>query len=294
MIRSAPAVSVAMAVHNGAASIGRAVDSIRLQTLEDWELIVVDDRSADDSARIAESRGDARICVVRNERNLGLAASLNVALDAARGRYIARIDADDVAFPERLARQAMFLDGHPDTHLVGCAALMFRGDGVPVGVMRVPTTHAAIARRPQRGFPLYHPTWMARTGWLRGLRYDERFRKAQDFELLLRSHAQARLANLDEVLLGYRYEAGSLAKRIATRRFAVHALAKNHASLGAMKALAGVGSQGAKGLLDMALAATGLAATRDRMKCAPASPELLREWEAHWRRLGAETSPCAA
>lgn len=110
-----PRVSVILPVFNRAATIRRCVDSVRAQTLADWELVVVDDASSDESAAIITSDGDARIRLLRHERNRGAAAARNTAMREAHGEYVAWIDSDDEWMPEKLARQLALLDaGHAD------------------------------------------------------------------------------------------------------------------------------------------------------------------------------------
>ena len=213
-----PLVSVVLPVYNARKTVVAAVRSIQAQTMASWELIVVDDASTDDSgARVAEF-ADPRIRLMRNATNLGLAASLNRGLGVAAGKYIARMDADDVSFPERLARQQAYMETHPCVDLVGAGMMVVAQDSQPLGVLRPPAAHDEICAVGRRGhFPLYHPTWFARAKWHRAHRYDPAYRKAQDFELLLRAANTSTYANLPEVLLAYHTEAGQLGKRLRTR-----------------------------------------------------------------------------
>jgi Glycosyl transferase family 2 len=114
-----PKVTVLLAVHNGEPYIGEAVGSVLEQTFTSFELLVVDDASTDDTIGIVERFGDARIRILRNERNLGQVPSLNRGLADARGEYVARIDADDACLPTRLERQVEILDAEPRVGLVG-------------------------------------------------------------------------------------------------------------------------------------------------------------------------------
>ena len=98
-----PLLSVLLAAHDDATFLGEAVDSVLGQTLRDLELIVVDDASSDETPALLAAVADERLLVVRNEQQTGLAGSLNRGLDLARGRYVARLDADDVALPERMS-----------------------------------------------------------------------------------------------------------------------------------------------------------------------------------------------
>lgn len=114
-----PKVTVLLAVHDGEPYIGEAVQSVLDQTFTDFELLLVDDASTDETVAIVEGLGDERVRILRNERNLGQVPSLNRGLGEARGEYVARLDADDACLPTRLARQVEILDAEPRVGLVG-------------------------------------------------------------------------------------------------------------------------------------------------------------------------------
>ena len=116
-----PKITVAMPAHNAAPYINEAVDSILGQTCRDFELLVVDDGSTDDTARRVEACTDARVRLIRLGTNQGRAAARNVALEQARGAYLAWMDADDIAVPRRLEKQAAFLEAHPDVDIYTAA-----------------------------------------------------------------------------------------------------------------------------------------------------------------------------
>src|SRR5262245_60671731 len=103
-----------MAVHNGEKYLRQAINSMLGQTFTDFEFIIVNDCSTDNTAQVINSYHDPRIRIITNEQNLGLTRSLNLALDAASGEYIARLDCDDVSLPERLERQVAYMDKHPE------------------------------------------------------------------------------------------------------------------------------------------------------------------------------------
>lgn len=134
-----PLVTVLLAVKDGEPWVRRAVDSVLGQTLDDFELLVVDDASADSTAATLEAYGDPRVRVLRNERNLGQVASLNRGLREARGEYVARLDHDDWCLPTRLARQAEVLEREPAVGLVGSWMRLADEDGRTIGRM-----HAAL------------------------------------------------------------------------------------------------------------------------------------------------------
>lgn len=214
-----PLVTVAMSIHNAASTLTVALQSISRQTFSDWEMILVDDGSTDQTDRILNKVRDSRIHLVHKEGGRqGLAARLNQCIELARGKYVARMDADDVAYPERLERQVQYLETHPDVDLLGHGAILFKGDGQVVGVYPTASEHTQICRRPWWGFPLAHPTWMGRRAWFARHRYNNNLTKGQDQELLLRSYRTSRFAALSDVLLGYRTEQVS-ARKTARGRY---------------------------------------------------------------------------
>ena len=125
-----PVISVLMPAYNAERYILQSVQSVLGQTFEDFELLVIDDCSADGTAKILSSISDRRLCVLRNERNLGVVGSLNTGMGQARGRYIARMDADDLCLPTRFAKQKSYLDLHPDVVMVGTEMSVLDGGQV--------------------------------------------------------------------------------------------------------------------------------------------------------------------
>ena len=120
-----PRVTVLMPVYNAAPHLLEAVNSILGGTFDDLELLAIDDGSTDESEKILRSVVDSRLRVLRNPRNVGVIATLNTGLDLAEGHYIARMDADDVSMPDRLARQVAFMDGNAQIGLSGTRAKTF-------------------------------------------------------------------------------------------------------------------------------------------------------------------------
>jgi glycosyltransferase involved in cell wall biosynthesis len=198
---SAPAVSVVMAVFDGASWVGAAVESLLTQTLTDLEVIVIDDGSTDTTPEMLAAVHDSRLRVQRQER-AGLTRSLVRALDLARAPLVARLDADDLSLPERLARQRQFLDANPQVGLLGTGAREIDFEGHEVAIVRPPADDAAIRRALIRENPFVHSTVMMRRSALeRAGGYDPAFPVAQDYDLWLRMARVTQLANLPEPLV---------------------------------------------------------------------------------------------
>jgi len=222
-ITKRPKISVLLPVYNGGNLLLRAVKSILVQTCPDFELLVVDDGSTDGSISRVKALKDPRLRFKGSPSHRGLAARLNEGVDAAQGLYIARMDADDIAFPERLEKELCFLEKNPDIDLVGCRAVVFRDrpNDTPeiVGLIPFAEKHEDLCRRPWRGFLLPHPTWMGRASWFRKHRYaSPEVSRAEDQDVLLRSHAESHFACLSDVLLAYRKTSFDLKKTFVARR----------------------------------------------------------------------------
>ncbi|NJB68360.1 glycosyltransferase involved in cell wall biosynthesis [Desulfobaculum xiamenense] len=214
-----PAVSVLMAVRDGERWLGHAVESVLAQSCADFECIVVDDASTDTSRDILAACGDARVRCIVNERRLGLAASLNRALAAARGAVVARQDADDESRPERLERQMAFLAAHPEVGVVGTGVDMVDDEGRPAGEYLLYPDHARISWALCFGHPFAHPSVCLRTELLRRVGgYDESFGAAQDHDLWTRLAGRTRFANLDERFVVYRRHDASVSSARAGRQ----------------------------------------------------------------------------
>jgi hypothetical protein len=175
-----------MAVYNGAPHIREAIDSVLAQTFGDFELLIVDDASTDDTALIIESYEDTRVRLLRNERNLGQSVSLNRGLRAARAPFIARLDHDDVAFPERLERQSRLLDERPEVGVVGGWMEIWGDDGRSIGRLAgtvgdfADWIWALLSSRPLLG----HPAVMFRRDAVLAIGgYDETMHVTQDRDL---------------------------------------------------------------------------------------------------------------
>ena len=204
-----PAVSVVMPVYDAEAYLGLALDSILAQTFLDFELIAVDDGSRDGSRALLErcAARDPRVRVIVRP-HAGVSATLNAGLALARGALIARMDADDVAHPERLARQVAHLRAHREIVALGTEVEVIDPQGWPIRTLGVPLDHDAIdtALLRGRGEALVHPVAMFRREALEAVGgYRGAFDHAEDIDLYLRLAERGRLANLPETLLQYRH-----------------------------------------------------------------------------------------
>ena len=207
-----PVITIAMPFYNSAATLELCIRSLLNQSYGDFELLLCDDGSDDQGLAIAHSFDDPRVICWSDGRRLRLAARLNECIDRARGSYLARMDADDIAYPDRFARQLAFLGAHTEVDLCSAGAMVFGKHGRPLWRFSPAQEHAGITRSPFRGIPLWHPLWMGHIEWFRRWRYEETAWQAQDQELLLRSYRLSRFANLPQVLLGYRRERVTLKK----------------------------------------------------------------------------------
>lgn len=209
-----PKVSVVMSVYNGMPFVVASIESIVRQTFTDFEFIIVNDCSTDNSVSAIEQIDDARIRLIHLPHNQGQTAALNVGLKAAQAPYIARQDADDLSKPERLARQVAFLDAHPDHLLVGTAADLIDDNDTITSVMAHPVDDEAVRRAlfQDKANIVFHGSVMFRRDVLaRAGYYREGFRAAQDYDYWLRIAEAGKVANLPiPTLYQYRLHAGQM------------------------------------------------------------------------------------
>jgi glycosyltransferase involved in cell wall biosynthesis len=214
-----PAVTIGLPFRNNERTLLAAIRSVFAQTSGDWELVLVDDGSSDTSLDIARAVRDPRVRLEVDGTNLGLAARLNQITLAANGRYVARMDADDLMHPDRLAMQVAVLDADRALDLVASAAYVIDDDD---------RIHAVAGAGPYRDRPVdflsnhvfIHPTVMARREWMAKHPYDARFRRGQDKELWCRTFRTSNFAKIsDTPLLFFRdFKGFSLSTYRATRR----------------------------------------------------------------------------
>ncbi|MBP1691228.1 MAG: glycosyl transferase, family 2, partial [Bacteroidetes bacterium] len=202
---SAPRVSVVLATHNDAPYLPMAMESLLQQSFDDFECIIIDDASTDETARILQRYVDPRIRLVRHETQRGLTYSLIEAVSLCRGEYIARMDGDDLALPTRFAQQVEFLDGHPDIGLVGTGFMYIDGQNNLLGAEPVYATDEQIRLRLLTHNCFGHGTVMFRRTILNDAGgYDPTYRYAQDYDLWLRIAERCGVANLQDRLYCWR------------------------------------------------------------------------------------------
>lgn len=283
-------------MHNSAATVASAVRSIQSQTFRDWELIVIDDGSSDDSCKVVESLREPRVRLIREGKRAGLAARLNQAVGLSRGKFIARMDADDVCFPDRLRRQVTYLRRQPGIDVLGCGAVVFADDARLLGELPVGLSHEAITAHPFQGFAFPHPTWCGRAEWFRANPYDARLLKTQDQDLLLRTFRHSRFAALDDVLVGYRQDALSLRKLLRGRRTFMGSLWRHSRHTGELlPALNGIVSHLFKSGIDIATVGLGISRRSQQMRLKPVRPSVAAQWLDLQRAVGlsGEARQCA-
>lgn len=204
-IEGSPAISVIMAVYNSEKYLGAAIESILNQDFIDFEFIIINDGSSDESEEIIDryARRDRRIQIY-SQTNQGLPKSLNRGIDLATGKYIARMDADDLSLPERLSKQFAFMERYPDISICGTWIELIGDEDKYID--RYPTTHNTICCWLLFAIGLAHPSVMMRREILleNKLYYDPSYVYCEDYEFWVRLSANLRLANLPEVLLSYR------------------------------------------------------------------------------------------
>jgi len=210
-----PLVSVVMPVHNGGPYLAEAVDSIRSQTFEDFEFVIVDDGSTDGTPEFLDrvSAVDQRVRVYTQVRR-GLVATLNRACSLARGELLARMDADDIAAAHRLAAQVARMQSDPGLGVLGGNITVMKDDGGTIYDVRYPSSDAEIRAILRSSSAFAHPAVMMRRSAFEHLGgYRSAFADAEDYDLWLRFGETSRLGNLPTSVLRYRFHPGQVSCR---------------------------------------------------------------------------------
>ena len=201
-------ISIIMSVYNAEEYLNAAIQSIINQTYSDWELIIINDSSNDESYNIMNkcAERDSRIRIINNAQNLGLTKSLNIGIDSAKVEYIARLDADDVADPTRLEKQINYLKENPDVVLVGTGGYIVDENGDILNSIRVVKNRYLIKKMLLYGNLFVHSSLMVKKDALVGIgKYRSKFVHSQDYDLILRLNEHYSLANLSEPLTYWRF-----------------------------------------------------------------------------------------
>ncbi len=210
-----PRVTVLMPVYNAAPHLLEAVDSVLTGSFADLELLAINDGSTDDSEELLRSVADSRLRIVRNPKNVGVAATLNRGLDLAQGNLIARMDSDDICLPDRLERQVAFMEANPSIGLSGTWARTF--GAAPERRISPPLSPTEIKVQLLAFNALCHPTIMLRRDLFaeRDLRYDIDAHHCEDLELWMRAAEYFQLANIPIIGLRYRVHVNQVTNSFA-------------------------------------------------------------------------------
>lgn len=203
MSLDSPKVTVLMPVYNGEKYLQEAIDSILNQTFIDFEFLIVDDGSQDESIGIVKSYTDPRIRLIENSENRGIEHVLNQGLEIAQGRYIARMDCDDISMNRRLELQVMFMEQNPEVGVLGGAFRTFGTNGMR-GVDRLPENDNELKAQLLFDGPFAHPTVMFRKTALGDVRYSSDYQYVKDYDFWTKLAPITKFANLSENLLFYR------------------------------------------------------------------------------------------
>ena len=230
-----PKASVVLPIFNGEKYLHEAIDSVLKQSFDDFELLLIDDGSADNTLEIINhyKSSDSR-CRVFTRGNKGLVCSLNEGIEQARGEIILRMDADDICLPDRFEKQIDYLDEHPECVALGAASILVDPDGLELCALSVFSEHDQIdsAHFNGLGGALAHPTAAIRRRALLAVGgYDEKYKHAEDVDLFLRLAEYGKIANISEPLLLYRQHFQSVghkyrAIQVDSLNMAINAAAK--------------------------------------------------------------------
>jgi glycosyltransferase involved in cell wall biosynthesis len=278
-----------MPIRNCETTLRPAIHSLLIQTYSNWELLLIDDGCSDETFKIAQQFKDPRIKIYSDGKFRGITARLNQAIAMSRGKYFARMDGDDVAYPERLKKQVSYLEDHPDIDLVGTWVMVFGRARMPLGKRASPEPHAAICAKPYAGFPIAHPTYVGRIEWFRKYGYRQEALRCEDQDLLLRSYPFSHFSNLPEILLGYREDKIQLRKILIGRWHFGQIMAREfwrRRQFGiTLRALL---EQVLKGLVDCVAISSGLNYHLLRHRAQPITDEERHQWENVWRLVNTD------
>ncbi|MEP7168919.1 MAG: glycosyltransferase [Bacteroidota bacterium] len=205
---SFPIVTILMCVYNGEEFLREAIESMLMQTFSQFEFLIINDASKDNSGKIILSYPDPRIRVIDNEINIGLTRSLNKGIALSKGKYIARMDADDISLPGRLQKQVEFMEAHPEAGVVGTWILFTDTEET----FCPPADYEDVKIQLFKNNSLAHPSVMMRNDMFQKfqLSYNEKLQYAQDYELWVQCCRYFKVYNIPEVLVRYRRHSGQI------------------------------------------------------------------------------------
>jgi len=199
-------ISILLPTFNAGNNLFLAVKSILNQSFKNWTLLILDDASTDNSLEKINNLSDERIKIFKNKINKGISYRLNQGIKLSSTKYIARMDSDDISFPDRLEKQFNFLEKNKDIDLVASKASFFFDNNYQIsGFLPYKKYHHLIIARPWKSIPMPHPTWMGRCMWFKKNLYKiPQVHLTEDQELLLRTMVDSKFYSLPSVLLAYR------------------------------------------------------------------------------------------
>lgn len=201
-----PALTIGLSFFNNQSTLADAIKSVLLQTFEDWELILIDDGSTDNSYQVAKKFADKdrRIKLISDGTNRGLIHRLNQIIDLAETDYIARMDSDDMMMPEKLEKQMKVLLQNKDVDVIDTAVYTINEKDVPIGFREADDLRHWDSKRILRQALLFHATIIAKLSWYKQNKYDEDFVRSEDFELWCRTFTKTVFYRINEPLFIYR------------------------------------------------------------------------------------------
>lgn len=203
-MKNNPFCSVVMSVYNGEEFLADAIDSIIQQTYNDFEFIIINDASTDNTLKIIQSYDDSRIIIINNDKNIFLPASLNKGIQIAKGKYIIRMDADDISHSDRIKQQIEFMENNPEVGILGSQVQIIGFNAGNKFKYELIDNNIKIKLLNESQF--VHPSIIIRKSLLidNNLLYDTNLRKNQDYDLFVRASKYTQYANLKATLLKYR------------------------------------------------------------------------------------------
>ncbi len=215
-----PKVTVLLPVYNGAEFLKEAIQSILNQTFKDFEFLIIDDASTDESSKIILSFQDNRIIFIQNDENLGLIATLNKGIFSSRGKYIARMDQDDIAYNTRIENQINFLEKNEDYGIVGTNFKIINSNVIK----KYPLEHEGIKFSMLFYSPFLHPSVLIRKSIIieNNLKFDDEFQYAEDYQFWTQLVFLCKLKNIDQVLMEYRIHDNQISSKYTQKQIKIN------------------------------------------------------------------------